>query len=414
MSKHKYFNWQNLVIILVVAASVALAIFAVRSKNAALALARPMPKPPLAVKTLYVAHGIAGKSVPALATVKSAATILLKAETGGKIAELKYREGDLVTAGSVLAVIDSREQKAQLQAARARSDSASGQVSAVQASLKALTSQLEASQINLDYWKVTLTRDQRLLDANAISQNALDLTVNRHAEAESRLESLKSQISAQKAQISAVTSQKQASEKDVAVWQTRLDYAVILAPVDGVISARMQEEGNLVQPGVPVYLIEDTSTTRLLMQVPQQEAVSLRVGQQVTLKNTDENGFVISRIHPVHNELRQITVEASRTGQLDGLVYDMQIPVRVVVERVEGIIIPPSASFIDFNNSRQVFVYVVKNSGALRTAIKPILRGDGGMLVVSADNLPAGTELAMGNYLENVRLPASFSVEVIK
>jgi len=414
MSRHKYLNWQNAVIALVFIAFVALATAGLLRKKAALAEARPMPQPPLAVKTVRVAPGVVSRSVSALATVKSAASIVLKAETAGKIAELKYREGDRVTAGSVLAVIDSREQKAQLQAARARSDSASGQVSAMQASLQALTSQLDAHQINLDYWKSTLARDEKLFEARALSKSALDATVNRHAEAESRLETLKSQIAAQKAQISAVVSQKQASEKDVAVWQTRLDYAEILAPVDGIVSLRMQEEGNLVQPGTAVYTVEDVAMTRLLMQVPQQEAVSVRVGQAVTLKDGSSNGFVVSRIYPVQNELRQVVVEAAKPGEASGLVYDMQLPVRITVESRDGVLVPPAAAFIDFNDPQKIQLYVVEGSLARRITLSPLLRGDNGNVAFAADLLPAGTELALGNYLENVRLPASFSIEVIR
>ncbi len=414
MSRHKHLNWQNVIIAAVFIAFAALAITGLMRKKAALALARPMPQPILAVKTLTVEHGVVSRSVPALATVKSAASIVLKAETAGKISELKYREGDRVTAGSVLAVIDSREQKAQLQAARARSDSASGQVSAMQASLQALTSQLDAHQINLDYWKSTLARDQKLFEARALSKSTLDATVNRHAEAESRLETLKSQIAAQKAQISAVMSQKQASEKDVAVWQTRLDYAEILAPVDGIVSLRMQEEGNLVQPGVAVYTIEDVSMTRLLMQVPQQEAVSVRIGQAVTLKASSSNGFVVSRIYPVQNELRQVIVEAARPGEVSGLAYDMQIPVRITVQSCDGVIVPPAAGFIDFNDSQKIQVYLVENARARRLTVSPLLRGDNGNFALSPDTVAASSVLALGNYLENVRLPASFSVEVIR
>ncbi|OGK12245.1 MAG: hypothetical protein A2W80_02355 [Candidatus Riflebacteria bacterium GWC2_50_8] len=414
MSKHKYLNWHNVVIILVFAMFAGLAIFGMLRKKAALATARPMPQPALAVKTIRVAQGSAVRSIPALATVKSAATIQLKSETAGKIIELKYREGDRVAAGAVLAIIDNREQKAQMQAASARSDSASGQVVAVQASLQALTSQLEAGQINLDYWKANLNRDQKLFDARALAKSALDATVNRYAEAESRLASLKSQIAAQKAQISAMLSQKQATEKDVAVWRARLDYAEIMAPVDGIISARLQEEGNLVQPGVLVYTIEDAALTRLQMQVPQQEAFRVQVGQAVTLKGVEKSSFVVSRVYPVNNELSQVIVEASMPGGLAGLAYDMQIPVRIVIEASEGVIVEPAASFIDFNDSEQVYVYVIENSQAVRTAIKPLMRADNGILVMPADRLPAGTELALGNYLENVRLPASFTVEVIK
>lgn len=382
--------------------------------KAKLSQAKAMEAPALAVKTVKVQRGVVERTLPALATVKSAATIQIKAEIGGKILTLAVREGDFVKIGQIIAIIDSREQDAQLQAAEARTDSASSQVAAMNGSLQALISQLDSLKINLNFWAGELKRDDELYKAGAIAQSGFENTRNRKAEAESKFAGLQSQIQAQKSQIDALLSQKKATEKDVLVWKVRRDYAEITAPVDGVISARLQEEGNRVMPGTAILNIEDTAKTRLLMQIPQESAAKISAGQQVRMQGRDEVDITVSRVFPVQNELRQVIVEAETKDPVSGLFYDMQIPVRIVVESAEGSVISEQARFVDFQNFDKFFVYVIKEGWAQRTSVSSVLTGDKGVSLVRSDVLPENTELAVGAYLENIRLPASFAVEVIK
>lgn len=383
-------------------------------KRTMLAQAAPMQTTTMAVRTIVAEKGEVEKTVPALATVKSAATVQIKAETGGRILSLPLREGDRVKAGQVIGMIDSREQDAQLQAARARKESTASQVAATMAGLQVLTSQIDAARTNLDFWAGQLRRDEQLLIEGAIAQTACENTRNRHAEAAGRLASLNSQIESQKAQIDSLNSQKKASEKDVAVWQVRRDYTELTTPINGVISARLQEEGNRIQPGAAVYNIEDDTKMRLIMQIPQDEAIRVGKGQPVTVRGHEQACFTVSRVFPVLNELRQVTVEAESMNTCPGLVYDMQIPVSIVVERGYGTIIPQEARFVDFSSTGRFFVYVVKDSRAARTGVVPVLEGEEGKTLVDAAHIPAGTELAVGSYLENIRLPATFAVEVVR
>ena len=198
------------------------------------------------------------------------------------------------------------------------------------------------------------------------------------------------------------------------LWQVRRDYTDLTSPVDGIISARLQEEGNRVLPGTAVYNIEDTTKTRLIMQVPQEAAVRIGSGQPVSLRGHASASFSVSRVFPVLNEFRQVTVEAESPILPQGLVYDMQVPTSIVVERGEGAVIPETARFVDFSRSDRFFVYVVKDGIAVRTSVAPVLEGDNGATLANAAEIPVGTVLAVGSYLENIRLPASFAIEVVK
>lgn len=404
----------TLVLVIIVICSLVMAGIGLKNMSAKLALATAMISPPLAVKTLEVRYGTAIKTVPALAQVKSAATIQIKSESGGTVLQLNYREGDRVLAGMQLALIDSREQDAQLQAAVARKESAFSQVNAMHGTLAALLSQQDSLTINLKYWEKELARGEKLFQAKAFTQSALDNIRNRTAEAKSKLTGLMAQIDSQRAQINSVESQKKAAINDVQVWKVRRDYAEVMAPLDCVISARLQEPGNRVAPGTPIYNVEDLSGIRLIMQVPQDSAAFVKIGQKIVLQNGEDSGFVVNRIFPVLNEFQQVTVEAAKIGDNNGVVLDMLIPIRIVVEETAGIIVPPEARFVDFTNQSRFFVFVVNESIATRQSLQSVLQGDDGIAVVSVTDLPRQTTLAVGPYLENVRLPASFAVEVMK
>ena len=163
-----------------------------------------------------------------------------------------------------------------------------------------------------------------------------------------QLLSLKAQISAQKP-VDAVSSQLKAAESDVKVWEVRKDYTEITSPVNGIISAKFQEENNKIGVQAPIYNIEDNSLTRLITAIPQEHAFALKPGQTMLINDKDDYGFKITRIHPVLNGLRQITLEAQISGKPQELIYDMQIPVKIVTQSV-SIIIPPKPKYTDFKD----------------------------------------------------------------
>jgi hypothetical protein len=92
----------------------------------------------------------------------------------------------------------------------------------------------------------------------------------------------------------------------------------------------------------------------------------------------------------------------------------MQIPVKVVVEVISGTVVPAAAMFINFAKPSETFLYFIEGKTAKRTSLKPLSISDENAGVFDSNAVKPGTILAAGSYLENVRLPASFSIEVIK
>lgn len=369
------------------------------------------------VRTATPSSGEVIQTIPALATVKSAAGIRLQAEIAGRLTSLKCREGDRVTAGQELATLDARESTSQMQAAAAQSRAAANQSQAMASSLDALKSRLEAARTNSEYWAAEETRAGNLYLAGALSRSQRDAALNRSAEARGTLLSLQAQIESARSQRSALHSQQQAAQETTALWRVRAGYATLTAPVSGVIAARFQEEGQFVPVGAPIYLIEDDRQTRLMMQVPQDKAGQVATGLEVLVDLPSESSarsatFHVTRVYPGLNELRQLGVEATSDVPVPGIPYDMQIPARIITNRQSGMVLSPDLLFPDMNRPGEYFVYEIRQNQAARLSIRPLLIGDTGAAIVPPGAVSSGTLLMSGTYLDHLRLPASFPVEV--
>lgn len=408
-------NKPLIVAVVVAIAFIMTAIFALKTVQKRQSSATTMPVAPLAIEVLVAEKGRLQQKIPALANVKSAATVQVKAEIAGRVISILFREGDKFKKGDILAVIDGREQQAQLSAAKARSNVVDGQIAAIKANIKALESQKQGLKSNFDFLETELARYEKLFKASAISASAIDAHRNKRNDAESKLLSLEAQIQAQRAQVTTLTSQKNASRKEVDLWQVRKDYSEIVADFDGVLTMRHQEEGNLVMPGSIIFTIDDTSYTRLLMQLPQNAADKVALNQKVVAHEYPHAEIKVSRIYPALNELRQFVVEAQTTkSAVSQLKFEMQIPVSIIVKEVEGTLVDRSACFVNFNQPEEIFLYPITAGVARRTSLPPLLKSSEGHAVFAAEMLQPGTVLAAGSYLENVRLPSSFTVEVLK
>ncbi|HXF45127.1 MAG TPA: efflux RND transporter periplasmic adaptor subunit, partial [Burkholderiaceae bacterium] len=135
--------------------------------------------------------------------------------------------GDRVKRGQLLARIDTRDTDAQLQA---------GQANVAQAE-----AQLAQAKINFE-------RTQRLVRENFVSQAALD-------KAEADLKSAQAALDAARAAASRAA--------------TARSFAEVRAPIDGVVTRRLMELGELAAPGRGVVELHDPRQLRAVGAVPQ-------------------------------------------------------------------------------------------------------------------------------------------------
>jgi len=163
------------------------------------------------------------------------------ARTTGYIAKWYVDIGDRVKAGQVLALIDTPDLDQQLLQMRA----ALGQAQA----------NLELSRISAQRWK-------DLIAQNAVAQQDVDQKIADYA---------------------AQQANTKAAQANVDRLEQLQGYQKLIAPYDGVVSARNAQIGALISPGAgtEIFHITQTDTLRVFVNVPQSYVRSISPGLKV-------------------------------------------------------------------------------------------------------------------------------------
>jgi membrane fusion protein, multidrug efflux system len=143
----------------------------------------------------------------ALGTVTPINTVTVRARLDGELVKVNFTEGQRVSKGQVLAEIDSRPYQVQLAQAQGA---------------------LEENRARLRNAQTDLERYQRLQQEQLITAQ---------------------QVVGQDAQVRQLNGAIQSSEAQVASARLNLDYAKVIAPIDGRLGLRQVDAGNMVRSG---------------------------------------------------------------------------------------------------------------------------------------------------------------------
>jgi membrane fusion protein, multidrug efflux system len=233
----------------------------------------------------------------AVGTVKARISSLLGAEISGTVRKILVKEGDRVRRGQLLAVLDDRTQRAQLDAAAAGIQASSqGQVEVSQS--------LEAATANRQFAEATFKRYKGLLAKNSISRQEYD-------NAETQYKAAVANENALKAREKQVAAQHQQAQAQHSSAEAVLSYARITSPIDGVVTSKSVDEGTLVMPGTPLFTVEDTGQFRLEASVPALYLGMVKIGQLVpiTLGPQQLQGRVVEIVPAADPNTRTFTVK---------------------------------------------------------------------------------------------------------
>ena len=220
---------------------------------------RPRPVPLAArFRAQPVTRGDLVREVRASGSLEAIKTVQVGAQTSGRIAAVNVDYNDRVSAGQVLAEFDLAPLRAQL--------------SQAQATLQATRWSLEQAKSDNDKAQRDVARAEELWKRRIVSDADHDTAVNT------------AHVSAQR--VTATESQVAAQEAATNVIRTNLDYAVIKAPIDGLIITRNVDPGQTVASGfqTPVLfsLAADLHKMRVVVPVDQADIGDVRRGQPVT------------------------------------------------------------------------------------------------------------------------------------
>lgn len=228
-------------------------------------------------------------------------------EVGGRVLELPVSEGDRVAAGALIARLDTAD--AQLAIRRAEADRAQAvaqlkllqagaraedvrqaraQVDSAQAEVRAIESELQSASADLE-------RFEALLQANAGSRKQRDDAATRREVASARLAGARDRARAatealarlragtRPEEIAVAKARVAASDAQIATLQKGAADAVLVAPVGGVVTARLVDPGEIVAPRAPIVVLTDLDHAWANVYVDEPVVPRLRLGQKVPL-----------------------------------------------------------------------------------------------------------------------------------
>jgi RND family efflux transporter MFP subunit len=308
------------------------------------------------------------------------------ARTNGYIESRSVDIGSHVKAGQVLAVISAPEVDQQLNQARADALEAAAAVEQSKAALK-------QAQANLEITRITQNRYASLIKKRAVTQQALD-------EADEAFRARTADVSAASANINASEASLKSRKANVERLTQLQGFERVVAPFDGVITARNIEQGDLVNGGSgndskSLFSLAQSNVLRVQIEVPQSAALAIKVGQQATLTVQERPSrryvaTVARSAESIDVAARTMLTEVQVDNRDGSLVPGMYGEVNFNITASQpSLIIPSTALVIDKNG-----MHVVSVSADSRVHLVPVDIGqDQGSQVEISQGLRGGETL---------------------
>lgn len=197
--------------------------------------------------------------------------IIVSSEVGGKIMALSASEGDKITEGAVIGVIDSTGLhlvKAQLQAQKA----------AVLAGRPDVALQIETTRQEIAKLEREQQRTEHLLAGDVATRKQLD---DINAQLEVLRARLRSQESTLNTQIRALEAQANAIEAQIRKTEDQIARCRITSPSAGTVLVRYAQPGEVTGAGKPLIKMADLDRMILRAYITGDMLAVLTVGQEV-------------------------------------------------------------------------------------------------------------------------------------
>ena len=264
--------------------------------------------PPEAVTTIVAKQEEWPTSLSAIGTLAAVQGVTVSADLPGTVERIAFESGQSVRTGDVLAVLDTRQEQAQLAALEAQRELA----------------------------RLTFNRIQGLLNERVISQAEFDRATAEFRQTEARVGEVRAVI----------------------------DRKTIRAPFSGILGLRQVNLGQYLAGGAAVVPLQSLDPTYVNFGIPQQDAGQIRIGQAVRITTEDLAGAAptgrITAINSVVDEAtRNIQVQATLANPSGKLRSGMFVQAAVQLgESREAVTLPATAiSYAPYGDS----VFVVQD-----------------------------------------------------
>jgi HlyD family secretion protein len=299
-------------------------------------------------------------TAPRVSGQVEATEVQVAAEVSGRLLDLRVAEGDRVTAGDLIARLDTRDTELQLQrlrAERAMADAhlrllaagsraedvrqAEAQVRAAEAEVTAVAAERKAAELDLQ-------RFESLLQANAGSRKQRDDATERVEVARERLRGAQERVSsareagdrlragARREELEGARARVASVDAQLAALEKTVGDATVTAPATGVVTQKLADTGELIARGAPLVVLTDLDNAWANLFVPEPMIPRVKIGQAATVF-TDAGGQGLPGKVTFVSPRAEFTPRNVQTAEeRSKLVYR----IKVAVDNREGVLKP--------------------------------------------------------------------------
>jgi len=317
----------------------------------------------------------------------------------GTIETIFVDEGDAVVAGQTkLFQIDAVNLEQQVQIKQHATVVAECSRREAAANLERVAVDLRKAE--LDYQRFERLRDKQAVTADAFEQQ------------ESRYHQLQAACRLAEAQVELAAAKEAQSQAELAIARKDLADAVVYAPIDGKVSARLQEPGEMGSPGHPVVRIDDTSVVEAAAFLPAEYYAAVVPGQtamRIQASGVDVGRHVITYKSPtIDPKLRTFEVKCVLSDPPEGVTSGAMVQIVVTLESRRGVGVPSPA--IQQRGGRAV-VFVIENAVARQVPVTTGIETDGWTEIREGDLKEGAWVVTMGQYMMEAGMAVSVQQE---
>jgi len=369
-----------------------------------------------AVVVDVVEQGDLVQTVVASGHVETPYRVEIGAQITGMVAEVLVEEGQAVTRGQPLVSIEREELNAVFVQAQ-------GAVAQAEARLRQLT------ELTLPVARENLAQAQALLkNAQASYDRTSELATHGNAtraaldDAQRALDQARAQVNAGQFQVFTASpggsdyvmaqTQLDQAKATLEAARSRLAYATVAAPRDGVLISRSVERGTIVQPGRTLLVLAPAGATQLVVDVDERNLGRIALGQPA-LASADayaDQRFpaTVTYINPGVDITRAtVEVKLTVTDPPSYLRQDMTVSVDIETARRDRVLVLPRRAVRELAGGAP-WVLIARDGRAARQPVRLGLIGaskveilDG--LTVGEEVIPDGAGVLVGQRLRPVQ-----------
>jgi HlyD family secretion protein len=245
-----------------------------------------------------------------------------------RLVELPFEEGQAVRAGTVLARVDDRDLGQQVVVADAAVAVQERQVAASRQNLEAARRVVEADRVSLAQRALDVRRAQDLQLQGFVSEAALDAVNTGLAETRAVLARDEALVQAASRNIDTLQATALSARESARLGRIQAGYATLVAPFDGIVTARQAELGEVVAPGTPVVTVTDLDHVWVRAYINETDLPRVRLGQDAVVTTDSPHAKPLAgRLSFVASEAEFTPKNVETHAERVTLVYRVKIDV---------------------------------------------------------------------------------------